>query len=310
MKKKKYSIFIVISVIFFLAGVIGIYFISKIQLEKQVRKKLNKQIAQISPYADISYKAVKVNPIGRKIIIKDISIKDIFTGQKISIDEVIIHSYDYKHKVPHFLNASIKEIEINIDDILKSTNDNYVRESCYFMKSIDYSTISAGLFLDYKYDPKEEQLLINRLAIEAKDLGSLVVKIQVNNFNPNMLSSSSINTGPITPALILKKATITYRDNSFTPRIIKKVAENRKVTKEEYKKSLIQGLETSLKKETTPVIRELLVALKNFISEPECISFTAGTNEPIGKFMRYLSRQQLEKAIDFLNIHITNQCEL
>ncbi|WDN90421.1 hypothetical protein BuS5_03392 [Desulfosarcina sp. BuS5] len=264
----------------------------------KAEKNFNHTIAGIKSYADIHYNDIFVDPISRKVYIKHITITPKNSLESLNIGELILYQCDVKNKIPHTLHFAIKDFEICQD------NSTLLKLRPYF-DELRYSELKVDFDLEYRVENKDDSLVINKMVIDAENVGRAEFYLKLNRFNLTRLLNPSDSAGNLSrtlPFVSISEASLNYADDSFVLRFLERLARqgNRPV---EY---LIHDISEELQKkigDSNEFTRIQLQALIEFINNPDKIKITAYPEKPV-PLANFLWLNDLNDLIDLLRIRI------
>ncbi|MEI6746291.1 MAG: hypothetical protein WCL34_10035 [Methylococcaceae bacterium] len=263
-------------------------------------EKVNNAIAKAANFADINYKKVSVDLLGMDVRISDITISPTDSKKKLKIDEIVIRDIDDKANVPTFLSVSFNGIELNMAEL---------GEKEELLRKLDYSDkMMVNLNLDYVYNEEKTEIDIKKIGMGADEVGEITASFRLGNISlkPEEIAGLLFNF----PQLIFHEAKIEYKDDSLVERLMRLGSEGKKVSVEDFKRSLIQYVEEEVIEEKDDFMKKMLSEFKDFLDSPRKISISASPSkpQPFGRIMNTTPKD----VVELLNIQVKseNQCQI
>lgn len=272
---------------------IAIYIGVKIYASNIAEGKVNEAIAKAANFADIDYKKVSVDLLGMDVRISDIIVSPADSKKKFKIDEIVIYDIDDKANIPTFLSVSCNGIELNMEELGEKADQ--------FRKLGYNDKMMVNLNVDYAYNKQKKEIDIKKMSIGADEAGEIAVRFRLGNISlePEEIAGLLFTF----PQLIFYEATIEYDDDSLAERLMKLGAEEKQVSVEDLRSSLIQDIEKEIAKEKDDFTKKALSEIKEFLESPENFSISASPSKPI-PFGRIMRTDKPQDVIKLLNIQI------
>ena len=276
-----------------LVVLIAIYAGVKMYASNVAEGKVNEAIAKAANFADIDYKKVSVNLLGMDVRISDIIVSPADSKEKLKIDEIVIHDIDDKADIPTFLSMSCNGIELNMEELGEEAKQ--LRELGYNNKMM------VNLNVNYAYNKEKKEINIKKIGIGANEAGEINVSFRLGNISlePEEIAGLLFTF----PQVIFHEAKIEYDDDSLADRLMKLGAKEQQVSLEDFKKSLIENIETEISKEKDDFTKKALSEIKEFLEDPKKFSISATPSKPY-PFGRIMRTNDPKDVIKLLNIHI------
>jgi len=280
-----------------------VFCLGYVALQKHINikaeKNFNHTIAGIKSYADIHYNDIFVDPISRKVYIKHITITPKSSLESLNIGELILYQCDIKNKIPHTLHFAIKNFKICQD------NSTLFKLRPYF-DELGYSELQVDFDLEYRVESKNDSLVINKMVIDAENVGRAEFYLKLNRFNLTRLlnpSDSAENLFRTLPFISISEASLNYTDNSFALRFLKRLAKRSSLPVEYLIRNISDDLQKKIN-DSNEFTRIQLQALIDFINNPDKIKITAYPEKPV-PLVNFLWLNDLNDLIDLLRIRIS-----
>lgn len=272
---------------------IAFYFGLKSYTNHVAEQRVNEVIAKAAPMVGIDYGKVTVALLSRNVTISDIVVSSLETPDRLKIDEIILRDFDDESDVPVFFNGSIKGMEVGLDMFGDAAQD--IRELGY-TQSLLFNTD-----IDYRYDEKNKDLNIKKIAVSANDVGELSLNLKLGNidFDPDEMLGLLFTY----PQLLIHDAKIDYRDDSLIQRTLQYSARKNGIQVKELKEQLFEMLQAEIDNEKDKFTKNALKAVKKFIEKPEKFSISVSPSKPtpVG---RIFSAKDPNDLIEMLDIQI------
>lgn len=285
-KKQITGISIVVALIAIFIGV-------KMYAANVAEAKVNKAIEKVANFVDIDYKNVSIDLIGMDVRVSGILVSPADAKEKIKIDEIVVYDIDDKSDLPAYLSMACNGIELNIKDL---------GEDARQLVELGYTDkLMVNVSADYFYDKEKKELDMKKLSIGADDVGKIILSFRLGNISlePKELAGLLFTF----PQLIFHEAKIEYNDDTLAERFIKLGAKEQQVSPEEFRKFLIENVETEIEQEKDEFVQNALKEVKEFLSDPKefSISLSPPKPQPLGRIMRANDPKDM---IKLLNIRI------
>lgn len=285
-KKQITGISIVVALIAIFIGV-------KMYAANVAEAKVNKAIEKVANFVDIDYKNVSIDLIGMDVRVSGILVSPADAKEKIKIDEIVVYDIDDKSDLPAYLSMACNGIELNIKDL---------GEDARQLVELGYTDkLMVNVSADYFYDKEKKELDMKKLSIGADDVGKIILSFRLGNISlePKELAGLLFTF----PQLIFHEAKIEYNDDTLAERLIKLGAKEQQVSPEEFRKFLIENVETEIEQEKDEFVQNALKEVKEFLSDPKefSISLSPPKPQPLGRIMRANDPKDM---IKLLNIRI------
>lgn len=272
---------------------IAIFIGLKMYAANVAEAKVNEAIAKTANFADIEYKNVSVDLIGMDVRISGILVSPADAKEKIKIDEIIVYDIDDKSDIPTFLSIACNGIELNMDELGEDAKQ--LRELGYNDKMM------VNLNVSYAYNKEKKEIDIKKIVIGADEAGEINVSFRLGNISlePEEIAGLLFTF----PQVIFHEAKIEYSDDSLAERLMKLGAQEQQIAIEDFKKFLIENVETEIAKEKDDFTRKALSEIKAFIEDPEKLSISASPEKPY-PFGRVMRTDDPKDVVKLLNIQI------
>jgi hypothetical protein len=283
MRNKK--IFVGVLIIILIAVYIG----AKTFADYVAKKRVDKVIEKASNYVDLSYKKVSVDLLRLDVHIKGVTLTPVGIPVNTKIDEVVVYDIDYKNNPPRHFHIALNGIDIPVD----KSNFGAQEE----LKELGYDEIKANIELDYRYNPENKELYLNRLKYGADKVGSLNLKLYISNVD--LSSQNPLVILLSLPNILIHSGELYYKDDSFVPRLLKLYSKREGKDVDEIIDNIIKDIETEISKENDHFSKEVIESFSKFIKNPDRITITISPKKPvsIGRIQKS-NPQELPKLLN------------
>lgn len=284
--RKKYS------VLFVLLVLVGLYFGAKVYLTGLCRKEADATIARLAPYAAVRYSGISLNVFTMHTTLSDVTIATPGASESLRVQELVVNDIDRHTQVPQFLSVTLKGIAVDLQEGSELAEN---------FKKLGYKdTIFYDVDVDYIYDNQKRELLIKKLAVQAKDVGRLSLELHLGNIG---FDQTQLLTLLFTyPSILLADGKIQYVDDSLAKRIMAEQAKDAHQDIASYKKSIIASIKEQAGDKNDPYTKEVTANLEKFITSPDSFSISVAPEQPqpIGRLLRL---QQPAVLLQLLRLH-------
>jgi hypothetical protein len=274
----------------------------KLYIENDARKRIHLWANQSAKFAGLSYQSLEVGLFTRTIQVGQVSLQIKDTDSPISIDRLILYSFDIENEIPSFMHVQMKGIHIG-------QGNSFMKGVLPLLAQIGYAEINADVTYAYRYDPVKKDLEIQNILIRVADAGQLQMTAQVNSLDLALVKSVPNNPLmliSLVPAVAISGISLNFEDDSLTRRLIQLGARQSDQTEEQFVSGISLQLNQEIQKQKQPAGIERLQAIENFIKNPGVIEMVVSPRQPI-PLMRFVMMENAEQLIDLLNITINYQ---
>lgn len=290
MENRKKVVIGILIVFVLIAG----YFGTKVYIEKDMEKKINKAIGKAAFFIDVDYEKVQVDLIGFTVHIKGITISPRGKERKTKIDDFIIYDMDDKNNFPYYLHIAMRGMDMSAENFGNRAER---------LKELGYENIKANMELDYKYNEDNKEIYLNTLSSGAEDLGNINLKFHLSNID---LGSKGIAAVFLTfSEVLLHNAELSYTDDSFVSRLIKSVAKGQGQDVDDFVDMISESIDNEISKEKDEFTKEAMKSFKKFVRNPDKISISTSLKKPL-PVGRLKGKKDPKEIIKLLNakVHI------
>jgi hypothetical protein len=257
-----------------IAGFIGAKYYASSITDEKIQGTLN----DMPGMENIKYDDVSVDLLGGDVHVQDIEISPLGGGKETVIEEIVIHDFDEDNDIPRYLNLSANGVNIEV------TPANFGAASTE-LKKMGYETIEASFDLIYEYNEDGKALELNNLALHVADMGEASLGISLENIDlENVDLENPMTLMSVTQALKLKYARIKFDNDSLIEKLLAMDAKNRGMDVDDLVDQLEADIEEQIKtakNEGDEFSASVLVAMLDFVKDPDSISITIKPERPI-----------------------------
>jgi hypothetical protein len=277
----------------------GGYLGLKLYIEKDARGRIQQWANQAAGITCLSYQSLDVGIFSKTIRVGQVSLQIKDTDSPVSIDKLVLYSFDSNNEIPSFMHVGIQGIHI-------SRSNSFMAEVAPVLAQLGYADIEADVEYAYRYDPIKKDLEIQRICIHVSGMGQMEVSARLNNLDLAVVKS--VPNNPLTlialvPAVAISGITLNYTDHSIVRRLIQMGARQSGQNEDQFISGIITQLSQEIQKQKLPAARDRLLAVQNFIKNPGVIEVAISPLQPV-PLMRFIMMDNAEQIVDLLNISI------
>jgi hypothetical protein len=287
-----------------MAGVLLILSVSaylglEIYIEKEARNRIQQWANQAAGISSLSYQSLEVGLFSKTVQISQVSLQIKGTDSPVSIDKLMLYSFDSKNEIPSFMHVGIQGIHI-------SRSNSFMKGIAPVLAQLGYADIDADMEYAYRYDPIKKDLEIRQVRIQVSDMGQIEVSARLNNLD--LAALKSIPNNPLTliamlPAVAISGINLNYQDDSMTRRLVQLGARQSGQGEDQFVSGMINQLDLEMQKQKQPAARDRLQAVQDFIKNPGVIDVAISPLQPV-PLMRFVMMENTGQIVDLLNISI------
>ncbi|PID77641.1 MAG: hypothetical protein CSB24_00415 [Deltaproteobacteria bacterium] len=243
------------------AALLVLYLGAQIFASKKAEEKAEEIRQEMKPFVELDYEDADFGLLSQDITVSEITLAPAGSGEKVQIDELVIHDFDDESKFPSFLSLEINGLEVRVEDMDAEAAETF--------RAMGYEDkLMVNFKLDYTFDQKKKILDIEKIAIEGDDIGELTASFQLEIID---LYTSQVN---------LHEAELEYEDDSLVDRLIKAYAKERGMTFKNAKFRMEKQFDEEIAREKDEFTKKAMIELKEFILDPDEIKITASPEKP------------------------------
>lgn len=279
-----------------------IYLGLKIYVEKEAEAHIRQWAEQTGMLEEFSYDRLDVGLVDRTAQVSRVSFRIRNTNSLITVDRLILHTFDINHEIPSFMHVEMKGIHIG-------RSHSFLKGATALLNQLGYGDITADLEYAYRLDPIKKNLEIEKIDILISDAGRLQLTVRLNNLDPAVVQSAANNPFmliSVVSAVAISGMTAHYEDHTLTGRLLHWGARQSGQSEDQFLEGIVYQLNQELQKQQQSVAKERLKAMMQFIQKPGIIELAISPSEPI-PMMRLVMTEGIEQWIDLLNISVKYQ---
>jgi hypothetical protein len=274
----------------------------KLYIERDARSRLQQWVNQTGRISDLSYHSLEVGLFSKTVQISRVSLKIKDTDSPVTIDRLVLHSFDIDHETPFAMHVEMQGIHISL-------NNPFMKGVGPVLAQLGYAELEATMEYAYRYDPIKKDLDVQTVRVFVSDMGQLEVTARLNNID--LTSVKSVPNNPfalitLVPSIAISGITLNYQDHSMTRRLVQFGARQSGQSQEEFVSGFLHHISLAIQKQKQPASRDKLLAVQNFLADPGIIEVVISPLQPV-PFMRFVMMENLDQLFDLLNITIKYQ---
>jgi hypothetical protein len=271
----------------------------KYYIEKDARIRIQAWANQTAGISSLSYQSLEVGLFSKTVQVSQVSLQIKDKDSPVSIDKLILYSFDIKNEIPSFMHVGIQGIHI-------SRSNSLMQGVAPILAQLGYSDIDADLEYAYRYDPVNKDLEIQQVRIRVSDMGQIEVTARLKNLDLAVVKS--VPNNPLTliamlPAVAISGIALNYQDDSMTRRLVQLGARQSGQSEDQFVSGIINQLSLEIQNQKVPSARDRLQAVQNFLKNPGVIDVAISPLQPV-PLMRFVMMKNTEQLVDLLNISI------
>ena len=284
----------------------GAYLGLKFYIENNAKSRIQQWAIQTGRISGLSYQSLEMGFFSKTVQFNQVFLQIKDTDIPVSIDKLMLYSFDSKNEIPTFMHVGIQGIHIN-----RSTS--FMKGVAPVLAQLGYADIEADVEYAYRYDPVKKDLEIQQVRIRVSDMGQLEATARLNNLDLAVVKSIPDNIFllmAMLPGVAISGITLNYQDDSMTRRLVQFGARRSGQSEDQFVSGMINQLSLEIQKQKLPAARDRLQAVQNFIKNPGVIEVTISPLQPV-PLMRFVLMENTDQLADLLNItlnyHDVNQ---
>jgi hypothetical protein len=282
---KKTKISLVILIVLVIAGYFGL----KAYAAHVAEQHIDQTVSRVSGFVNLDYQKVNVDLFGLNTHIRNVRVAGMNREQTVEIDDIVIYRFNRQDRMPSSLHVRFNGINVPLDQL---------GQNAAALRQMGYAHIKADTEIDYTYDPAERSLDIHSFHTGAADLGHIKLTGRIHNLN---LNPANLPILLFTfPNILVDKASVTYRDDSFVKRLLEMAAQERGQSYDAFIRGLNDKLEMEMAGQSDPFLKQVTAAVKRFLNDPGAITIAISPDEPvsIGRLQKAGDPDELIKLLN------------
>jgi len=292
----------------------------------QFKTNIDSTLSSIRPFAQIKYSDLSTSILSGKVELKNVRISGNFLPETLTLGNITLETPGYAYMLngpdkakqgefPEHLGFAIDDFYLDLhgetaqwlDRLVKRMQPVYARErklcagksifgpSDY--KEMGYTRLRSHIRIAYDFNKKNKSLNI-QITAGTHNMGDIEAVININNIG-SMSSSEVMQAGM--PQLA--NVEITYKDQTYAPRIVKYCSALSNMKKEDFINAEIkQSDEYFYMIWRFAPGHGLREAYKDFLLKPDLVTLTMAPGKEFNPMM--IATMSSEELMDALNVHL------
>ena len=281
---------------------VGTYLGLKFYIENDARGRIQDWANQTGRISKISFQSLEVGLFSKTIQVSQVSVQIKDANSPVTIDRLVLYSFDTKNEIPSFMHVEIQGIHIPRDNSL-------MKGISPVLAQLGYADIAADVEYAYFYEPIKKDLEIRKLRFSIPDMGIVEVSAKINNLDLAALKAvpdNPLSLIALVPAVAISGIMLDYEDNSLVKRLIELGARQSGQRSEQLISTLTQQLNTEIQNQNQPATRDMLLAFQNFLLNPGRIKVAVSPALPV-PLLTLLMEKDPNERIRMLNVSVNYQ---
>ncbi|MEJ2345174.1 MAG: hypothetical protein P8076_05990 [Gammaproteobacteria bacterium] len=205
------------------------------------------------------------------------------------IGELVVHRYDNQHRTPNFAHIEARGVKLDMSSLPDP-------RAALFLGMMGYQNLTADVEVNYNYKPAAKTVSV-AFREDVKDMGELKLDLDLNNV--------AVEQALFTyPAIELKRAQVTYRDESLIKRLLKMAAAQSGVSEKDLIARIQGQLDQKMAQTKTRLEAKALTEVKHFLDNRGSLTVSVEPSQPVR--LAELKGLAPDTAAERLNIHVTS----
>lgn len=209
------------------------------------------------------------------------------TGEQLAAEEVVIHSFDERHPIPHFIKVTAKGLVVQAEDA-RAYGLNVTQD------------LTGDMVLDYRYNPQAKALTLNSLSFDDSRLGRAALSGTLTELDLDAFRMEKLI------GLHIKDATLEFTDRAYLGTVFARLADTLGSSVEGARQQLDKELQAIVdlgeqkgKKQAAQEIRNF----KRFLDHSGSVTIKAAPERPV-PYIYLLMGRDIYENFDLLNLSI------
>lgn len=205
------------------------------------------------------------------------------------INELVVHRYDDQHSTPNFAHIEARGVKLDMTSLPDP-------RAAMFLGMMGYQDLTADLEVNYDYQPAAKTVSV-AFREDVKDMGELKLDLDLNNV--------AVERALFTyPAIELKRAQVTYRDESLIDRLLKMAAAQSGLSEKDLIARIKGRLDQKMTQTKTRLEAKALAEVKHFLGNRGSLTVSVEPSQPIR--LAELKGLAPDAAAERLNVQVTS----
>lgn len=247
------------------------YVAAQAYVDGTARQRTDALLKTLPGDVKVTYASVATSLLSQTAVVREVDI-DAGTQGRYKIARIDITRVDLRHKQPHYVDVSVKGLELPTDRLSRDWKDLLARMGYAnrLVLNVDYG---------YQYDEEKKTITVREIKIDGPDLGTLTFTLVVGGIASLDFADARVRTlAPLT--LEVLGASVVFKDNSLTRRALRAFAAQQNLNEDSAKLRLFRDIDREEAKTKDELTREVLRELKKFIDKPGEFTVTAKPTPP------------------------------
>jgi hypothetical protein len=205
------------------------------------------------------------------------------------IGELVVHRYDNQHPMPNFAHIEARGVKLDMTSLPDP-------RAAVFLGMMGYQNLTADLEVNYDYQPAAKTVSV-AFREDVKDMGEIKLNLDLNNV--------AVEQALFTyPAIELKRAELTYRDESLADRLLKMAAAQSGLSEKDLVARVKAQLDQKLSQTKVRLQAKALAEIKHFLDNRGSLTVSMEPAQPVR--IADLKGLAPDAAAERLNVHVTS----
>lgn len=273
---------------------------------KAAKDNVDRVIAKYDQYVHMEYDRVSTSVFSLDPEIMGITLKDpIYAKYAIEIHKVVLEDYTLDE------DATIlpKRLSLEIQG-MRLTQEILEPDQRQKMDDLGYDQdILLDVHLEFDYDKKNKSFVLEQSKVHIRDCFEVRLAFHIDNLDVQELEKYFLVylMFPEKLPVQMDRLQLTYIDESFFERMVKKKAKEQGLSVQEYVNQRKERIEDRLQAEESTHMRRLLKAVMDFTEKQNTFQIKAEPVTPVsvGRAINLLRHKKTEELLDLFNVHFS-----
>ncbi|QJB56411.1 hypothetical protein [Pseudodesulfovibrio sp. zrk46] len=204
-------------------------------------------------------------------------------GQQMAAKEIVVHAFDERNPVPHFIRAQVKGMQYAPTQM----GGALALGSAMF----GLERLNGDMYVDYRYDTNANSLTLNNFSFDDQKIGKLELSGTMTDLDLDQFRMEKL------VGLRIANAELTFMNRSFFSTFMQRAAETMRIPEAQATEELISELNKQAQmagNSDNKVAENALLGLKDFVADPGSIVISATPAEPVPYLYLFMGRDVYE----------------